>query len=39
MTRLPRRVRPYITRSEVLTAIVFAVAILWLALIAIGMGM
>jgi hypothetical protein len=38
MARLPRRVRPFITRSEVLTAIVFAVAILWLALIAMGMG-
>lgn len=38
MARLPRRMRPFITRSEIITGVVFAVAVLWLAMIALGMG-
>jgi hypothetical protein len=38
MARLPRRMRPFITRSEIITGVVFAVAVVWLALIVLGMG-
>ncbi len=38
MARLPRKVRPFITRSEVLAAIFFAIMVVWFAMIAIGMG-
>jgi hypothetical protein len=30
--------RPFITRSEIITGVIFAVVILWLALVALGMG-
>lgn len=38
MARLPRRMRPFITRSEVIATVVFSVLVVWLALVAIGMG-
>jgi hypothetical protein len=39
MARQPRRVRrTYITRSEVITAVIFALAMVWLAMMAVGLG-
>jgi hypothetical protein len=35
---LPRRMRPFITRSEIITGVVFAIAVVWLTLVALGMG-
>jgi hypothetical protein len=38
MARLPRRMRPFVTRSEIITGVIFAIAIVWLAMVALGMG-
>ena len=38
MARLPRRMRPFITRSEIITGVIFAVAVAWLTMVALGMG-
>ncbi len=38
MARRPRRLRPFITRSELLATVFFAIVVLWLAMIAVGMG-
>ena len=38
MARLPRRMRPFITRSEIITGLVFMIVIAWLAMVALGMG-
>ena len=38
MARQPRRMRTYITRSEIIAGIAFAVVLIWLALMAISIG-
>ena len=38
MARLPRRMRPFITRSEIITGVAFAIVIAWLVMVALGMG-
>jgi hypothetical protein len=38
MARLPRRMRPFITRSEIITGVIFAIVVVWLAMVALGMG-
>ena len=37
MARLPRRMRPFITRSEIFATVAFTILVVWLALIALGM--